>query len=146
MKVTPLNILRYWRRLMFPPVKGDFYLARLMLKADLPWEPWLHCAVWIATMLALLVGDAGVIPPVEGVDWIWVSFGLLSPPIGFFSVWMIEHGNGKTRYFAIWTRMVADMGLVVCLLTYLTARWNVGLLGMSSILSDVILFFSAWFV
>jgi len=145
MKVTPLNILRYWKRLMFPPVKGDYYMDRIMLRADLPWEPWLHCAVWIATIFALFSGDAGIIPPIQGVDWVWVLFGLISPPLGFFSVWALEHGRGKCRYIAIWSRMIADAGLVICLVTYLIARWDVGLLGMVSVVSDVIVFFSAWF-
>lgn len=140
-----MNILRYWRRLMFPPDRHDYYMDRLMLKADLPWEPWLHCGVWLATALALIFGDSGIIPPVEGVDWVWVTFGLISPPIGFFSVWALEHNRGKSRYIAIWTRMAADIGLVICILSYLAARWGVGMLGLNSILSDMILFFSAWF-
>lgn len=145
MKVTPLNIVRYWRRLMFPPDRHEYYADRLLLKADLPWEPWLHCGVWIATFLALMFGDTGIVPPVTGVDWVWVSLGLTSPVLGFFSVWELEHGQGKSRYMAIWGRMAADIGLSTAILAYLAARWGEGLLGASSVLSDVILFLSAWF-
>jgi len=144
-KVTPLNILKYWRRLMFPPRTRQYYMDRLMMKSDLPWEPWLHCGVWIATVLAIVIGDAGVIPPIRGVDWVWVIFGLVSPIVGFFSVWKIEYGRGRTRYIAIWSRTAADLGLCVSILTYLAARWSAGQLGISGVLSDVILFLSAWF-
>ena len=140
-----MNIARYWRRLMFPPGREAYYVERLLLRADLPWEPWLHCGVWIATFMALIFGDSGLVPPVAGIDWIWVVLGLGSPPLGFFSVWALEHGRGIVRYRAIWGRMAADIGLSTAIISYLCDRLGEGLLGVSAILSDVILFLSAWF-
>lgn len=146
MKVTPWNIMKFWKRLMFPPHRHDYYSDRLLLKSDLPWEPWLHCGVWIATSLALLFGDTKVLPPINGVDWVWVSFGLVSPPVGFFSVWALEFARGKARYMAIWTRMASDIGLVVAILSYLVARGQLGLLHLDiHFMSDIILLLSAWF-
>lgn len=140
-----MNIARYWRRLMFPPDRHEYYADRLLLKADLPWEPWLHCGVWLGTFIVLVSGDAGILPPVNGVDWVWVILGLISPVLGFFSVWALEHGSGKCRYRAIWGRMAADIGLSTAILAYLAARWDSGLLGVAGVMSDVILFLSAWF-
>ncbi len=145
MRVTPWTIAKFWKRLMFPPHRHEYYSDRLLLKADLPWEPWLHCGVWLATFFALIFGDHGVVPPVDGVDWVWVGFGLVSPVLGFFSVWALECNRGRSRYVAIWTRMVADIGLVVAILGYLAARWGAGGLGISSLMSDIILFLSSWF-
>ena len=130
---------------MFPPGRHEYYAERLLVKSDLPWEPWLHAGVWLATMLSLVFGDQGLVPPVYGVDWVWVVLGLVSPVVGFFSVWALEHGAGRVRYLAIWGRMAADIGLSAAIIAYLFARWDEGMLGVSSVLSDVILFLSAWF-
>lgn len=124
MRVTPANIARFWKRLMFPPDTEIYRHNRLILKADLPWEPWLHATVWMSMIAILFIGEEGVVPPINGIDWYWLFFGLVSPPIGFFSVWALEHGRGTKRYCALWGRMVADAGLVVSLSLYELARWN----------------------
>lgn len=124
MKITPLNIARFWKRLMFPPDTDIYRHNRLVLKADMPWEPWLHATVWIAMILVLCIGEEGLVPPINGIDWYWLFFGLLSPPIGFFSVWFLEHRTGPKRYCALWGRMISDAGLVTSLALYEIARYD----------------------
>lgn len=145
MKVTPWNILKFWKRLMFPPHRSDFYHDRMTLKADLPWEPWLHCGVWIAVLITFIRGEWHLYPPNDAADWIWMIFGFSSPPIGFSSVWVLEHNKGRARYTALWMRMVSDIGLSVAILAYLCNRIGTGQLGTVSIMSDVILASAAWF-
>jgi len=116
-----------------------------LIKAHLSWEPWLHSGIWIATIATLFFGDQGVVPPINGEDWVWVFFGLTAPVIAFLSASAIKRRSGKTRYVAIWARTMADVGLVTGILAYLLARLNVGLLGVSHIFGDVILLFCAWF-
>ena len=114
-------------------------------RANLSWEPWLHSGIWIATIATLIFGDQGVVPPINGEDWVWVFFGLTCPVIAFFSASAIKRKPGRIRYLAIWTRTMADIGLVTGILAYLLARLNVGLLGVSHIFGDVILLLCAWF-
>jgi hypothetical protein len=145
MKVTPWNIAKFWRRLMFPPDREDFYMDRVTLKADLPWEPWLHCGVWLSVAATMILGESGLYPPADSADVVWLLFGLISPPVGFFSVWALEYNPGKARYIALWTRMIADIGLSVAIVAYLCNRLMTGQLGTQSIMADMILFLSAWF-
>jgi len=114
-------------------------------RASLSWESWLHSAILIATIATLVFGDTGVVPPINGEDWVWAFFGLTSPVIAFFSASAIKRGSGKVRYLGIWTRTMADIGLVTGILAYLLARLNVGLLGVNHIFGDVVLLFCAWF-
>ena len=129
---------------MFPPKREAYYSDRLNLQADLPWEPWLHCGVWIGVTLTLIFGEVGVVPPFDTIDSFWIFFGLVSPPVGFFSVWALEDNRGKPRYIAIWTRMSADIGLAACIFIYLVARGQLSKVDIHFI-SDIILIFSAWF-
>lgn len=145
MRVTPLNIMRFWKRLMFPPDRPDYFLDRVSLKADLPWEPWLHATVWVAVIVTLFFGEVNLTPPSDVADWVWAVFGLLFPAIGFFSVWMLEYGTGRVRYIGIWSRTVADAGLSMAILAYLFNRMNSGMLGKLSIMGDAVLLASAWF-
>ena len=145
MKVTPWNILKFWKRLMFPPHREDFYHDRLTLKADLPWEPWLHCGVWLAVIFTIIRGEWHLYPPSDAADWIWMIFGLVSPTMGFASMWMLEHYRGKTRYVALWQRMVSDIGLSIAILAYLCNRVGTGQFGTVSIMSDIVLASAAWF-
>ncbi len=149
MKVTPLNIARFWKRLMFPPDTDQYRYNRLVLRADMPWEPWLHAGVWLSMIFILIIGEEGVIPPLDGIDWLWVSFGLISPVIGFSSVWVLEHHTGRARYYALWGRMIADLGLVTSLLLYQLDRYLVHegvAFGFGfGLLPNTILFFSMWF-
>ena len=150
MKVTLPNIGKFWKRLMFPP-DGDLYRDnRLTLKSDLPWEPWLHCGVWISMILILIIGERGVLPPIDGIDWYWLSFGLVSPVIGFFSVWALAHHKGKPRYYALWGRMIADLGLCTAILLYQLDRFlahnDISQIGFGyGTLPNVVLFLSMWF-
>lgn len=150
MKVTPMNIARFWKRLMFPPDTDQYRHNRLVLKSDMPWEPWLHAGVWVSIILILLIGEEGVIPPINGIDWYWLVFGLVSPVIGFFSVWTLEHHTGRPRYYALWSRMVADFGLVLTILLYQIDRFFVyselDAFGFGyGVVPNMILFLSMWF-
>ena len=146
MKLTPLNILRFWKTLMFPP--GDntsYFLGRFKLKTELPWEPWIHAAVWTGVLVTLVTGELGLYPPGGNEDWVWLTFGLLSSPVGFFSQWALNYAGGRGRYIALWTRMLADVGLAVTILAYLISQWKGEDIRLH-MMSSVILIFSAWFV
>ena len=149
MKVTPWNILKFWKRLMFPPHREDYYRDRLTLKADLSWEPWLHASVWIGVILTLIFGETNLIPPVDFADWTWLVFGLAAPVVGFSSVWMLANCEGRYRYIGLWLRMAADAGLVVALISYLAhhIQHEVGCPGKSpfSIMADTVLAAAAWY-
>lgn len=149
MKVTLPNVAKFWVRLMFPPDTEQYRHNRLVLKSDMPWEPWLHAGTWIAVILVLITGEKGVIPPVDGIDWYWIAFGLISPPIGFFSVWTLHYHTGRARYYALWGRMIADLGLAVCIGLYQLTRFifpEEGALGFNyGLMSNMILFLSMWF-
>jgi hypothetical protein len=137
--------MKFWKRLMFPPNREDFYIDRVTLKADLPWEPWLHCGVWLSVVVTIILGEWHLYPPEDFSDWVWLSFGLVSPPIGFASVWMLEHYSGKLRYIALWLRMSSDVGLSVAITAYLCNRVGTGQFGAQSIMADIILASCAWF-
>jgi len=146
MKLTVLNVGRFWHRLMFPPITPTYHLDRLSLRMDLPWEPWLHCSMWLATVLTLIMGEKDVMPPIDGLDWYWLIGGLVAPPLGFFSAWTLAHYKGRSRYIAIWTRMVADLVLAVSMALYQLDRFDnqktdIGL----AIIPSIVLFFAMWF-
>lgn len=151
MKITPVNVVKFWKRLMFPPRWDDFHSDRISLKGDLPWEPWLHPAVWFATVAVLIVGDGMVVPPVDGRDWLWVVFGLASPVLGFTAVWMLNYGNGKRRYLAVWLRMVSDIGLVFAVLLYYIEMIYLSCATSAcaitgAIFPSVVVFFAMWYL
>ena len=145
MKVTPLNILRFWKLLMFPPNGYHWHNNRMALKMDLPWEPWLHATVWLSAIYTIIVGEFALYPPTDSADIVWLVSGLTAPPVGFASVWMLAFKTGLPRYLAIWLRMVADLGLSISLLTYLCSRFEAESLGWFGITADAIVFASAWF-
>lgn len=135
---------------MFPPDSDQYRYNRMVLKYDMPWEPWLHAGVWVGMILILLFGERGIVPPVDGIDWIWLAFGLVSPTVGFFSVWALEHSTGMRRYYALWGRMIADAGLATCLGIYQIARYqqfdDFESIGFGrSVIPNIILFLSMWF-
>ena len=145
MKITPRNIARFWHLLMFPPSPGPNLRQRLHLKGDPPWEPWLHCAVWISVFAVLgshyLVGIT-----LDCLDWIWIFLGLVSPPVGFFSVWMLVYNTGgKSRYIAMWMRLAADFGLVVTILIYQISRLGEGN-HLHPLMANIVLAFSGWYM
>lgn len=135
---------------MFPPDTDTYKVNRLTLRSDMPWEPWLHCGMWLAMILILVIGEEGVLPPIDGIDWVWLVFGLVSPVIGFFSVWTLAHHTGKARYYALWGRMIADAGLAIAILLYQFDRFFIhDALGVAvfgyGVLPNVILFLAMWF-
>ena len=145
MKVTPLNIMRFWKLLRFPPTDSHGYLLRrFKLRTELPWEPWLHASVWIGMFLSLIFGEPNLFPPSGGEDWVWLFFGLLSPPIGFFSQWALKYFSGLGRYVALWTRMVADFGLAIAISAYLLNHYFHE--NTVHIMPSVVAVFCAWFM
>lgn len=149
MKVTVGNVLRFWKKLMFPEASSEYHLDRLRLRMDMPWEPWLHCSVWIGMILILVNGELKVVPPINGLDWPWIVGGLLSPVVGFASVWTLAFKSGRARYVAIWTRMVSDIGLASTIILYQVDRaaihgWEAIGWG-EAVLPNIVLNFAAWF-
>ena len=146
MKATPLNIMRFWKLLMFPPTDSSaYFLDRFKLRNELPWEPWLHAAVWAGVLASLALGEPDLLPPSGGEDWTWLLFGLMSPPIGFFSQWVLKYKSGLSRYIAVWTRMVADFGLAVAMSAYLLNHWF-ALDDAVHVMPSVIGAFCVWFM
>lgn len=134
---------------MFPPDTDVYRINRLTLRSDMPWEPWLHAGTWISMFAILFIGEEGVVPPIDGIDWYWLTFGFVSPFIGFFSVWTLAHKTGKPRYYALWGRMIADSGLVMAILLYQLDRFlmnNADDIGLGhGVWPNLILFLCMWF-
>jgi hypothetical protein len=136
---------------MFPPDKDQYRYNRMVLKYDMPWEPWFHASVWIATLLVILVGEKGVLPPIDGIDWCWLYFLLVSPVIGFSSVWALEHSeSGTVRYYAVWGRMISDSGLSLGIILYQLDRFlahdALEAIGLGhNVIPNVVLMAATWF-
>lgn len=145
MKLTPWNVLKFWKLLMFPPWSGSALYLRLRLKGDPPWEPWLHCAVWLSVFAVIAVHHMDRIA-LDLLDWVWVSLGLFAPPVGFASVWILANtSGGRFRYVAMWMRLSADFALVWTILVYQAARLDdIG--HGHPIMANIVLLFAAWYM
>ena len=146
MRPTPWGIAKFWVRLMFPPSPEHHLRQRLKLQGDPPWEPWLHCAVWLSVFAVVGVHRfAGV--HLDQLDWVWVALGLISPPVGFASVWILAntHSCGRSRYVAMWMRLSADFGLALTILVYQIARLDEGN-HAHPLMANIVLGFSAWYM
>lgn len=146
MKVTPWNIAKFWYRLMFPPSPDHHLRDRLKLKGDPPWEPWLHCAVWLSVFAVIAAHRlAGV--ALDRLDWVWVCLGLIAPPVGFASVWILANteSGGRSRYVAIWMRLAADFGLALTIMVYQVARFGEGN-HLHPLMANIVLGFSGWYM
>lgn len=145
MKVTPANIMKFWGRLMWPPDDDHYLHARMNRLTDLPWEPWLHCGIWLSAIFTMIVGEYHLYPPLDAADWAWLILALSAPPIGFASQWMLAFHKGRLKYWALWLRMISDVGLSLAILCYLINRWYTGDLWVLDITADFILMLSMWF-
>jgi hypothetical protein len=106
--------MKFWKflkNLYLPIAEADYYSARLALKADLAWQPYLHTTVWWGVVLTFIFGDPRFLPPGDGLDWIWVIGGLTAPILGVTAVWRMKNGTPKQKYRAFWMRLASDMGL-----------------------------------
>lgn len=101
--------------------------ARLNLQPALSWQPWLHPAIMLGSILTLVFGDRDMIPPINGWDWVWLTAGIISPPLGFWSIWLMKHHTGRVRYRAFWLRLAANAGAVTTMSAYEVARFSVEL-------------------
>ena len=149
-KTSPYKVLLFWRDLMFPP--RDFQTSRLALEGDLPWEPWIHPAMWLGAAGAIIFGDGDLVPPIDGTDYVWLSFGIISPVLGFCSVWMLAYGTGASRYVAMWMRTIADLGIVLAIAFYefekMVAHGNSVIfqgLGQGFV-PNLVMIFAAWYM
>lgn len=106
---------------LFPETNFE---ARLALKADLAWQPYLHPAVLIGCLLTLAFGDRDMIPPVDHWDWLWLAAGIVSPLLGFASIWMMKTKTGRARYRAFWLRLAANLGIITAMTVYEIARFS----------------------
>lgn len=95
---------------------------RLNLRPTLAWQPWLHLAVLLGSLLTLVFGDRDMIPPVDGWDWVWLTAGITAPIVGFVSIWLMKHRTGQVRYRAFWLRLAANCGVVTTMSAYEVAR------------------------
>lgn len=146
MKVTLRNIAKFWVRLMFPPSPNHHLRQRLKLQGDPPWEPWLHCAVWLSVFAVV---GAHILERIalDQLDWVWVALGWISPPIGFASVWILAntHSGGSSRYVAMWMRLAADFGLALTIVIYQIARLGEGN-HLHPLMANIVLGFSGWYM
>ena len=130
---------------MFPTRDEEYIKGRLKLGTELPWEPWLHAGVWCSVLLTMVLGETHLFPPVDAADWTWILVGLIAPPVGFTSQWLLAFNTGRLRYWGLWLRMIADIGLVVAISGYLCNRWYIDHLFKYDIMADVVLMLAAWF-
>jgi hypothetical protein len=123
--VIVADMWRFFVRRILPEVdNGGYYQARLSLKADLAWQPYLHPAVFIGSFLTILFGDRDMIPPVDHWDWVWLGGGLVSPIAGFTSIWIMKKKPGRPRYRAFWLRLASNIGVATTMMVYEIARFS----------------------
>lgn len=118
---------RFFLERVLPADGDEYYAARLSMKPSLPWMPYLHPALLVGSLLTLLFGDRNMIPPINGWDWVWLTAGITSPLVGFWSIWIMHHYTGRLRYRAFWMRLAANIGLLTAMSSYEVARFTVEL-------------------
>lgn len=116
------KFMRFFIGLFAPLPYHDYYSARLSMKAELSWQPYLHTTVWWGIVATMMVGDPMFYPPGDGLDWIWLLGGLTFPIVGLTAVWLLKHGSGTQRYAAFWLRLASDIGLASVLMAYEVER------------------------
>jgi hypothetical protein len=108
-----MRFLRFLSGLFIPRPREDYYLARLALKADLAWQPYLHTTIFWGVIFTVAFGDPQFIPPEDIFDYIWIFGGIAGPLVGIRAVWMMKHSRytGEDRYRAFWMRLSSDIML-----------------------------------
>lgn len=117
--------LRQVRYLFIPPKNTPDWQR-------IAYQPMLYVALWIATLIILIKGDFAAIPPIFADEttgttyWLWTGLSLTCPPLGLFSLWMVQSANGVWKYRGLWTRLGADVGQLIALLIYIVLRFVIG--------------------
>jgi hypothetical protein len=117
-----VSVFRLLKRLVVPAPDEDWSRARMGVRADLAWQPYLFLAVFYGTILSVTLGDKTIDPPgadFEAAEWLWSITAIGSPPLAFVAVWMIIHTSGRWRYLALWLRLAADIGIMAAMIAYL---------------------------
>ena len=98
----------------------------------IPWQPLLFLSTWVTALILLFWGDFTNIPPEtadqvrDNVGVLWVGLSLACPPLGLWSMHLIRHKTGATRYRGLWLRLAADLGQLAALTVYSTVRFSEG--------------------
>lgn len=119
---TLLSFARLFRRLVVPTPDETWSQARMGIRADLAWQPYLFLAIFYGTAISILVGSDNVDPPGEDFELteiLWAITGLGSPVLAFVSVWMIINKTGRCRYRALWMRLSSDFLAMTAMITFL---------------------------
>lgn len=114
---------RLFKRLVVPQRDDSWSRARLAIRPELAWQPYLFLAMFYGTVASVALGDSGFTPPGKEFDVhevVWAVTGFFSPILAFVAVWMIVHKEGRARYVALWLRLSSDIGAMTSLLAFLT--------------------------
>lgn len=117
-----VSFVTLFKRLVIPTPDETWAKARMGVRADLAWQPYLFLAIFYGTLLSVIFSSNGVDPPGEKFEldeFLWVITGLGAPVLAFASVWLITHTTGRCRYRALWMRLAADILAVTAMVTFL---------------------------
>ena len=123
---TPVSILvsfaRLFKRLVVPTPDETWAKARMGVRADLAWQPYLFLAIFYGTAVSVVFASKEVDPPgtdFEVGEWLWAITGIGAPVLAFVSVWLIVNMTGKHRYRALWMRLSADILAITSMVSFL---------------------------
>lgn len=117
-----VSFARLFIRLVVPTPDETWSQARMGIRADLAWQPYLFLAIFYGTAISVFFGSDNVDPPgidLELSEWLWAVTGIGSPVLAFVSVWLIIHRTGACRYRALWMRLSADILAMTAMVTFL---------------------------
>lgn len=138
-----MEFLRFLYRMLVPAYDEEWFKARLCGKPEVKFQPYLSTAIFYGAVFTLLIGDPWINPPgpdgVGIIDSIWIVSAIIFPLIALISDWAIVKRCGRRRYFAMWTRLIANVGLMTALMSYQAERL---LSGQGHPFEDTILFVS----
>ena len=115
------SAVKLLKRLILPAPDEQWAKARMGVRADLAWQPYLFLALFYGTVISVTAGG-DVDPPgmdFELTEWLWASSGIGAPILGFIAVWMIVNTTGRCRYRGLWIRLSAGVLAVTTMTAFL---------------------------
>ena len=123
---SPASILvsfgKLFKKLVIPTPDETWAKARMGIRADLAWQPYLFLAIFYGTLISVFFGTESVDPPgtaFEQAEWLWAITGLGAPTLAFVAVWRITNRTGRCRYRALWLRLAADILAITSMIAFL---------------------------
>lgn len=117
-----VSFAKLFKKLVIPTPDETWSKARMGIRADLAWQPYLFLAIFYGTLISIFVRDERVDPPgtsFEQAEWLWAITGLGAPTLAFVSVWLITNRTGRCRYRALWMRLAADILAITSMISFL---------------------------